>query len=392
MSECHDVACPFPINVVIGESLKPKVTSGGGGGDRSDTPDCPCMQEFYPPSVLLNHTGSSDEALHPRRAIQAAMEKFVDFGLGRGVDATKSRPFVEKASFQVIDPRDVPCLDQLIGTAEGNSLEEFDDVIASSQSLRVEMKKSVNADKTVSINVGGEAERVKSISQRVFGKRILRRTIAFRAGSSAQRSDVEEPEHDCSCEPKCTFKCSKCNKWNCICHGKKLKFEEILKDWTDKKMKDDDRIKLDTACKEFAKTFGITHFVSSITLGAMKYLTRSEEVYQTMIKSSGGLGVSNVLDLQANTSKKWKKSKIKHFIQCLGKFSEEEDSVKEEAVLSVKLASLDVLVDDPALKKALWKGIVEYIENGTDDGKTIVYFHLCGLQIYLCFVSPHCRS
>ena len=65
--------------------------------------------------------------------------RIVDLGLGRGVDITKKSPWLDKSSFQV-RPVDV---DNIIGTEEGGSLQNYEHEVVSIQEQQGELKASI---------------------------------------------------------------------------------------------------------------------------------------------------------------------------------------------------------------------------------------------------------
>ena len=106
------------------------------------------------------------------------VQRFTDLGLGRGIDATRNKPWIDKPSVQV---RPL-VFNRLIGTEEGGSVVAYESHVSSVQTLQLSMKQSVTAPTSVPVKIGldGESSRSVCTSRRVVGRRVLNRTISFK--------------------------------------------------------------------------------------------------------------------------------------------------------------------------------------------------------------------
>ena len=111
---------------------------------------------------------------------------FMDLGLGRGVDATNPTPWLNKSAFQV---RQVT-FDNIIGTEEGNLYQGFVNEVESTQNLQTSLKASIPLNQQVSLGIDSELSRSYSSTQKSVGRKIITRTIAFRANSD----DISETD------------------------------------------------------------------------------------------------------------------------------------------------------------------------------------------------------
>jgi len=117
--------------------------------------------------------------------------RFVDLGLGRGVDITKQTPWLCKSSFQV---RPV-LLENIIGTEEGGSLQNYEREIVSIIDHRGETKASITVPQSpVTIGVDAEQSRSHCSKRRSVGKKVINRTISFRA-------DFHDAPSSCTRDP-----------------------------------------------------------------------------------------------------------------------------------------------------------------------------------------------
>jgi hypothetical protein len=118
--------------------------------------------------------------------------RIVDLGLGRGVDITKRSPWLDKSSFQV-RPVD---LDNIIGTEEGGSLQNYEHEIVSIQEQQGELKASIAIPQSpVMIGVDAEQSRSHATTRRSVGKKVVNRTISFRA-------DFHDAPKSCTGDPR----------------------------------------------------------------------------------------------------------------------------------------------------------------------------------------------
>ena len=115
--------------------------------------------------------------------------EYEDLGLGRGVDATNPKPWVNKGDFQV---RRVVNYD-IIGTEEGNLYEGFVNKVESIQNFQSSLSASVPVDKLVSLGIDSELSRIHSVGRISIGRKVLTRTISFQANFT-QSSDEDNFE------------------------------------------------------------------------------------------------------------------------------------------------------------------------------------------------------
>lgn len=103
--------------------------------------------------------------------------RYIDLGLGRGVDGTDPAPWLNKTSFQV---RRVT-FDNILGTDEGSSLQSYEREISSVRSQQIKIKASIAVPKSP-VTIGADAEISRSVhsSRHSVGRKVINRTISFR--------------------------------------------------------------------------------------------------------------------------------------------------------------------------------------------------------------------
>ena len=106
------------------------------------------------------------------------VQRFTDLGLGRGIDATSSKPWQEKSSFQVRKIK----FDNIIRTEEGGAVEAYENKVKSVQTLQMTLKASVIAPggtNPVTVSTDGETVRSSATEQMVIGRRVHNVTVSF---------------------------------------------------------------------------------------------------------------------------------------------------------------------------------------------------------------------
>ena len=329
---------------------------------------------------------------------------FVDLGLGRGVDGTNPTPWLNKSSFQV---REVT-FKNIIGTEEGDLYQGFVNEVESTQHLQTNLSASVPVSHLVSLGIDSELSRSYSVNQKSVGKKVITRTISFRAdfddivnsgqtatdGAAGEEED-EEDEGDDEEEK------GEANK-----EERRKTFETRLTDWILQQKKEEDEFghqknekedeneanslvasklkdkkkdifanwkekDLLEHCYRFVNTFSITHYVYTLELGASHYRVMSEEDYRTKISSKANLGVGKMADIAIGSEGRFgtrkfssKATKVGHMV----KTDDLRDTVKrgetDEAVVGVKLQPISSLVVESAkLRRALQDALQRFIND-----------------------------
>lgn len=295
---------------------------------------------------------------------QEEITRFLELGLGRGIDATNESPWSNKSSFQVQNPTP----DNLIWTDEGGSLQSCKSSISSIIDLQTELKESVsNPNTPVSLGLEGEMSRSYHSSRRAVGRKVINRTVSFRT------DHADNKEHGKTTPPDLTKQDSTTQST----------FEEFLSHWILKRINDrqgqitePSKIKEstmalsdylrgaseeDTAlvlgdCSNFILTHGVTHYVTSIALGASELTVVTESQYSQMVKKGFYISTSGTRFSSSKTIVK---------VQVLGKIINEEveKNAGSEAVIEIKLLPLHSLIKQSNhLHLAMQKALIKYTE------------------------------
>ena len=305
--------------------------------------------------------------------------RYIDLGLGRGVDATDPTPWLNKTSFQV---RQVT-IDNIIGTDEGGTLQKFEKEVSSVRKQQTKMKTSVVVPKSP-VTISTEAEYSRSVhsNRRCVGKKVVNRTISF----SEHFNDVPIEGDD-----------SKTMKKDA--QQKYMTFEERLADWILNKLRIEwgetslqqeqagpsrplqeltkviekgsrtDMKLIAKSCEKFVEYFHITHYVSSIQMGAVEYQVMTQGEYNTAASITSKTGVDHVgsASVQASYSSKRKESSMQSkYVGFINDKNKVEKGSSEEAVVDVSIKPISTLISSSFLNACMETALRRYMETQRD--------------------------
>ena len=323
-------------------------------------------------------------------------QRFQDLGLGRGVDASRTKPWLNKTSFQVRPLR----FGKLIGTEQGGTVEAYEDVVSSVQSLQLELKQSVSAA-NVPVTIGADAEQSRSASnmRHVVGRRVHNRTISFReefddmavkvgrvqpstpvreVSEDGEDAVEEEAAHSDEVEEEPTFE-ERLAKW--VLERLHPEWEgdgsatAVFKEWFENNKHAETLKKMYDMCLEFVRTFHVTHYVSSVDLGALEYSVITEEDYLREIGLAGSFGLEDVVATVLKTKGKYsvRRTHTSSRIKRVGLIKNPDSGdyyvprgTYAEAVIGVEVKPIHVLVRHQHLRRVLRHAVTHYIEDQRD--------------------------
>jgi hypothetical protein len=316
-----------------------------------------------------------------RRAITEDVGYFVDLGLGRGVDATEEKPWLNRSTFQVRQVSE----SNILGTEEGDLIRGFVNEVESTQLLQASLRASVTASELVNIGVDSELSRKVSESQKSVGEKIVTRTISFRTDfknvNEGKRPKTEQKGGDVErCVSEQTFE-SLLKKWIDDRHDEDRKNEEYRYPWkTRNKGSSTSTLteeKIKEYCTEFVEKYSITHYVQSLELGASYYFTLSEKEFETKVRSkisASGRGAGASVTSEGG----FKRKNLQEEATIIGRMtplrksdpkSNSQDltvrrGTTDEAVVGVKLQPITSLVQKSvALRRILQRAVQQYIDD-----------------------------
>jgi hypothetical protein len=412
----------------------------------------------------------------PEHVKMKVVNLFKNLGLGRGIDVTCSRPFLEKKQIQIKEVE----YDNLLGTDEGASLHQFAEFVQSSMELGGQYSLSLDFARIaelvgssgvstvlksapLKVSISQEASRSKTDTKVVVGARILNRTVGFKQDvddtpfhlegqiekallnlsgggicdpfglqplqpqpfglkptlgledefSGGDRSSggpvgpsVEDIEaalkkvlDDYKSKPK-TFEAD-LTQWVLEYITAKRKADPKNKPITIEDLNlenDEDRADLKEACAVYTRANGVTHYVSSIQLGAEMYKTLEHKVYHDILEMGFSVDIMEVLktdDKKPTEIKFDKKYNLQRYAtKELGKITVVDATQKtlvvqpaQEAVIGYELRPVAMLIKEKKLAKCMAQAAEYYIQDATWEiaGPFYITSHdlLTGQTVYL---------
>ena len=328
---------------------------------------------------------------------QEEIFRYIDLGLGRGLDGTDPTPWLNKTSFQA---RNVT-YDNILGTEEGGAVQSYEREIVSVQTLQSKIKTSVVIPKSP-MTIGADAELSRSVnsSRRAIGRQIINRTVSFKDDFvDAPRSDdtiSEQTGGSSDIQNHWTFE-QRLAHW--IIQQLKASWQEsvsvnptasirkVLAPLTlpteimtgkcpladllfviEQHRKHDLQLII-KGCEEFLDYFRVTHYVSAIELGAAEYRVLTEDEYQLSVSVGGSFGVEKLASLVTQQSFSSKKKSKASELKKIGIFTD-DDKVERgsygEAVVNVAIKSILTLVKTDFLHEAMATALLKFIDSQSD--------------------------
>ena len=293
-----------------------------------------------------------------------------ELGLGRGVDGTSPLPWINKGTFTVREAKVQTATDDeddeevattssnMISTDEGGMQQHFVQEVTSIKQQSINLDVSVVVPNTpVNIAVGAELCRSLTKTQKAIGERVLNKTLAFKAVVANDESEVYLAKH--------VLEFAK----------QQNKAESV------KTLAGMDSSSIQQAFKDFIEHYRITHYVSSVTLGASRFTVQTETEYHKTITPKGGGGFDSVAQASASFTYETKSKKLTQNVQCIGRL-EEDGTVSKEAVVEVKLESILSLVTTEKIIEPLKNALREYTrEQHERKGTTLCKNMYCTVQL-----------
>ena len=342
-------------------------------------------------------------------------KKYEELGLGRGVNVTDPHMWRNKTAFLVRDVH--PELSNIVKTEEGGILEKYAKEVSTLSIQKRKIRLSLD-DPGTQVKIGMDAQQTQSASSsvKVSGTKVKTRTISYRVEfedvpkfTSLEKAiqAYKEKEHQGNFEHKfCCWVLERIHDRPNTTALVDLIFEKEesgspavqimrfilgLKMILDAKNEESgtrktalqerlekvekelkitemevivqgelDAISID--CEGILEYLGITHYVSAIELGALRYNASVVKSKHTALGGGATVGIGSVFDggLSGLTEKmRFDSSKEEHSIGRIG----EDGRVKrgDEAVIGFQIQPIYNLVQVPGLQPALKKAVKEYI-------------------------------
>ena len=312
--------------------------------------------------LLLNRTlgySSIDGKWEEPSLAEGEVKQLEELGLGVAIDITAKHPWVTKSAFLAKSVNS----DDVIVINESNKFHRAREHVEKYSDVQAGLESSFRPDpsRPINVTVAADFHRSSTRSKTIDSRTLLTRTVAFRArdpgnwNKSVRKENFETNLHTYLVNHKCFPSCNKpdCKEPECQKYSAATNHQ----------------------CIHYLKELGgVTHYVSSVTLGATRYQVHLNTTLFSSASTSSGISADTFVSASTKfkASRKVFQSQSKE--QRIGKIPESLDSnvlqfrTKGEAVVKCSYNSLANLVSHPDLRMQLEMGIHEYIDskkNGT---------------------------
>ena len=345
------------------------------------------------------------------------IDRMIDLGLGRGIDSTDGMPWTNKGAFQV---RRVTA-ESVIGTEEGGALQGYEREVSSVTTHQTDLKTSVAVPQApVQVGIDAEQSRTVSSTRRTVGKKVVNRNISFISdfedvpfASISVESDLLSPRSSTTDSEWSVASVQsdyynfeeRLSRWivQRMFHRQEQRAQEKVASGTDPGQpkfklnivqgnKDplsvlsaflhvantEERKEIVDDCYEFVNHFRITHYVSTIELGATEYCVMSETEFTQKIKAGAKLGVDQIAKITSSQSSIWNRKRKSSNVRKIGSISSDERvgrGTYDEAVVGFKIQPISSLVKLPYLNLSLRKALLLYMDEQGDLSCKCNYYH-----------------
>lgn len=324
------------------------------------------------------------------------MKSAISLGLGRGLDATSKTPWTNKSSFQIRRVHH-----SIMETNEGGVLSSYQNEISSVAGMDELFQSSLTPPEApIEIHIEADTNRCINSSRQTIGRRVLTRTVGFQSDTEEKYSDGDHHRHnkDAHLVPRdaaevvhntqnsaLSFE-DRVYQWllhriahKCTTIGQRLDIRFDDNNYADQLTKllnsNKSLVRVDNeikgGSKEIVQALRVTHYVTSIRLGAAEYRIMSDGEYHKQLAQGGAFGLDSLAESAMNGFGKQKPkemaklaTKMSHVrkIGCIGEDDKVEIGSSNEVVLSIQVQPITRLLRVPAVKGAFREAIEEYME------------------------------
>lgn len=332
-------------------------------------------------------------------AVAPTVEKATMMGLGCGVDATNPKLWSKKSAYQAWQGHengDIIVLD------EGGNWQSYKKSVSSQREMKGKLSSSLTSPQGVPIEIGVDAEMSRStdFSRTAYGRKVVDYTVSINPDGPKNEAEKDRFEDRLSTWISGRIR-SHSNTAELV--AKLCDISTTERGWVDKIKDirlDDDRIKIlcitdpelalalqaadevskldakddlkkidnqelvANMCEEFVRHFRVTHYVSSLHLGAAEYQISEDDKSSWKMSSSAKFNAARIAKLSASAHSAWEKFSTSVETRRLGRLST-KGAVERMAVLGVEILPISDLVKPTNVQTrlALRQGLSQYMED-----------------------------
>ena len=343
----------------------------------------------------LDHEVQNSKTMEPIPVMSVSEVKhFQELGLGRGIDSSDPQLWKNKTPMQIRLVNED--LSNIIATDESGVIQKYKKVVVSLKTQQAKIQTALSDPSSV-VKIGLDAHYSQSATSTITikGTKVQTRTVSFQY--EFEDLPIDSNMAEIEMQSKTFYKYE----------SGYSKFENNLAAWLLAQFMDGQRhetippkpdirkikgktpleklaayviqipgitseasVALIEACRTFMFRFGITHYVSSIHLGAVKYSVESRQTLKTDIRIGGNIGAGSKVSTSASTDVLRETSQSTRQENDIGHFNEDgvvRRDTSDEAVIGFELQPISKLLRLPEVQTAMNAAIQMYLNSKTDD-------------------------
>ena len=343
----------------------------------------------------LDHEVQNSKTMEPVPVMSTSEVKhFQDLGLGRGIDSSDPQLWKNKTPMQIRSVNED--LSNIIATDESGVVYKYKKVVSSLKTQQTKIQTSLSDPSSI-VKIGLDAHYSQSATSTITikGTRVQTRTVSFRYEFEDLPVDSDMAEIELRAKTFYKYESGYSMFENNLAVWLLAQFMDGQKHGTIPPKPDIRKIKgktpleklaayvieipgitseasvaLNEACRTFMFEFGITHYVSSIQLGALKYSMESRQTQTTGMGIGGNIGVASKASASASTDVLSETSQSTSQENDIGNFNEDgvvRRDTSDEAVIGFELQPISKLMRLPVVQTAMTAAIQIYLNSKTDD-------------------------
>ena len=268
------------------------------------------------------------------------------------MDITENHSWVKKSTFQA---KKITKISELVAINECNQSNEYKEVVKKFDEVHGSLESGYKPITPISISIAADLHRSCKSTREMFGKTVFTRTVSFKAKDpitlQKERETFETELNEWLKQKKCIKPLNEADPELGITEESKYAFEDGRTWWYYTPATNHE-------CLDYLRAVGsVTHYVSSVTLGASTYTVHNITAKKSRI-SSGPTASSGI------TSGFFKFVGTK---ETIGKVPDTDKPLQyrgtDEAVIRCSYSPLGYLVSHPHLRSELDSAIEEYIDS-----------------------------
>ena len=300
------------------------------------------------------------------------------------MDITEKHSWVKKSTFQA---KKIDNISELVAINESNQSKEYQEAVENFSEVHGSLQSSFRPTTPISLSIAADFHRSFKRSKEMSGKTVLTRTISFKAKDPiTMQQEMETFEiqlNEWLKQKKCLKSISEADPKLRITQESKEAFKDKDDTWMYYSAE------TNHVCLDYLRALGsVTHYVSSVTLGASRYTVNNTK---SMAKSGSlSAGVSGTPYASATASGGIKRGwfQFNRNKETIGKVPDKDNFLlyrgKEEAVVRCSYSPLSYLVSHPHLRSELDSAVEEYIDSQVHGTSEFSIFDHC--LVFACVI------